>query len=46
MFRVYKSQLPVIEHAIGTAGSDTRFGQISCRYSLEMICAVFPAGAG
>src|ERR1700751_3719706 len=43
-FKVYKSQIPVIEQAIGTAarmlGSDKSRG-----YCLEMICADFLAGA-
>jgi hypothetical protein len=43
-FKVYKSQIPVIEHAIETAalmlGSDKSRG-----YCLEMICADFLAGA-
>jgi hypothetical protein len=43
-FKVYKSQLPVIEHALETAGlmlgSDRSRG-----YCLEMICADFLAGA-
>jgi hypothetical protein len=43
-FKVYKSQIPVIERAIETAGlmlgSDKSRG-----YCLEMICADFPAGA-
>lgn len=43
-FKVYKSQLPVIEQAIETAammlGSDKSRG-----YRLEMICADFVAGA-
>ena len=43
-FKVYKSQVPVIEQAIETAalmlGSDKSRG-----YCLEMICADFPAGA-
>lgn len=43
-FKVYKSQLPVIEHALETAslmlGSDKSRG-----YMLEMICADFVAGA-
>jgi hypothetical protein len=43
-FKVYKSQVPVIEHAIETAarmlGSDKSRG-----YCLEMICADFLAGA-
>jgi len=43
-FKVYKSQLPVIEQAIETAalmlGSDKSRG-----YCLEMICADFLAGA-
>ena len=43
-FKVYKSQIPVIEQAIETAalmlGSDRSRG-----YCLEMICADFLAGA-
>jgi hypothetical protein len=43
-FKLYKSQIPVIEQAIGTAalmlGSDKSRG-----YCLEMICADFLAGA-
>jgi len=43
-FKVYKSQLPVIEQALETAalmlGSDKSRG-----YCLEMICADFLAGA-
>jgi hypothetical protein len=43
-FKIYKSQLPVIEQAIDTAalmlGSDKSRG-----YCLEMICADFLAGA-
>jgi hypothetical protein len=43
-FKVYKSQLPVIEQALETAGlmlgSDKSRG-----YMLEMICADFVAGA-
>ena len=43
-FKVYKSQVPVIEQAIETAalmlGSDKSRG-----YGLEMICADFLAGA-
>ena len=43
-FKVYKSQIPVIEHAVETAalmlGSDKSRG-----YCLEMICADFLAGA-
>jgi len=43
-FKIYKSQIPVIEQAIGTAalmlGSDKSRG-----YCLEMICADFLAGA-
>ena len=43
-FKVYKSQVPVIEHAIETTalmlGSDKSRG-----YCLEMICADFLAGA-
>jgi hypothetical protein len=44
-FKLYKSQLPVVEQAIETAGlmlgSDKSRG-----YCLEMICADFLAGAG
>ena len=43
-FKIYKSQIPIIEHAIETAalmlGSDKSRG-----YCLEMICADFLAGA-
>ena len=43
-FKLYKSQLPVIEHALETAalmlGTDKSRG-----YCLEMICADFLAGA-
>ena len=43
-FKLYKSQLPVVEHAIETAalmlGTDKSRG-----YCLEMICADFLAGA-
>src|SRR6202049_2525525 len=43
-FKMYKSQLPVIEHALATAalmlGTDRSRG-----YCLEMICADFLAGA-
>jgi len=43
-FKLYKSQLPVVEHAIGTAvrmlGTDKSRG-----YRLEMICADFLAEA-
>ena len=43
-FKIYKSQIPVIEQAIETAalmlGSDKSRG-----YCLEMICADFLAGA-
>jgi hypothetical protein len=43
-FKVYKSQMPVIEQALDTAalmlGSDKSRG-----YCLEMICADFLAGA-
>jgi len=43
-FKLYKSQLPIVEKAIETAalmlGSDKSRG-----YCLEMICADFPAGA-
>jgi hypothetical protein len=43
-FKLYKSQLPIVEHAIETAammlGSDRSRG-----YCLEMICADFLAGA-
>ena len=44
-FKLYKSQVPVIEQALETAarllGSDRARG-----YCLEMICADFLAGAG
>ena len=44
-FKVYKSQLPVVERALETAalmlGSDKSRG-----YLLEMVCADFLAGAG
>jgi hypothetical protein len=41
---VYKSQLPVIEHALETAG--LMLGNDKSRgYCLEMICADFLAGA-
>ena len=44
-FRIYKSQLPVIEQAIETAG--LMLGTNKSRgYCLEMICADFLAGAG
>jgi hypothetical protein len=43
-FKIYKSQLPVVEKALGTAalmlGTDKSRG-----YCLEMICADFLAGA-
>jgi hypothetical protein len=43
-FKLYKSQLPVVERALEIAalmlGSDKSQG-----YSLELICADFPAGA-
>jgi hypothetical protein len=43
-FKVYKSQLPVIEQALETAG--LMMGSDKCRgYCLEMICADFLAGA-
>jgi len=43
-FKVYKSQLPVIEQALKTAG--LMLGLIkSSGYCLEMICADFLAGA-
>jgi hypothetical protein len=43
-FKVYKSQLPVIEHALDTAG--LMLGNDKSRgYCLEMICADFLAGA-
>jgi len=44
-FKVYKSQLPVIEQALDTAG--LMLGNDKSRgYCLEMICADFLAGAG
>ena len=43
-FKVYKSQLPVIEQAVETAGF--MLGNDKSRgYCLEMICADFLAGA-
>lgn len=43
-FKVYKSQLPVIERALETAG--LMLGSSKSRgYCLEMICADFLAGA-
>jgi hypothetical protein len=42
-FKVYKSQLPVIDQAIETAG--LMLGKSSRGYCLEMICADFLAGA-
>jgi hypothetical protein len=42
-FKVYKSQLPVIEQALQTAG--LMLGNTSRGYCLEMICADFLAGA-
>jgi hypothetical protein len=43
-FKIYKSQLPVIEQALETAG--TMLGSHKSRgYCLEMICADFLAGA-
>jgi hypothetical protein len=43
-FKVYKSQLPVIEEALETAG--LMLGSNKSRgYCLEMICADFLAGA-
>jgi hypothetical protein len=42
-FKVYKSQLPVIEQALETAG--LMLGGNSRGYCLEMICADFLAGA-
>jgi hypothetical protein len=43
-FKVYKSQLPVIEQALETAG--LMLGRTDSRgYCLEMICADFLAGA-
>jgi hypothetical protein len=43
-FKVYKSQLPVIEQALETAG--LMLGTDKSRgYCLEMICADFLAGA-
>ena len=44
-FKVYKSQLPVIEQALETAGLMLRTNK-SRGYCLEMICADFLAGAG
>ena len=44
LFKVYKSQIPVIEQAIETAG--LMLGTDKSRgYCLEMICADFLAGA-
>ena len=43
-FKVYKSQLPVIEKALETAALMLRSAQ-SRGYCLEMICADFLAGA-
>jgi hypothetical protein len=42
-FKVYKSQLPVIEQALETAG--LMLGRDARGYCLEMICADFLAGA-
>ena len=43
-FKLYKSQIPVIEQALETAG--LMLGNDKCRgYCLEMICADFVAGA-
>ena len=43
-FKAYKSQIPVIEQAIDTAG--LMLGSDKCRgYCLEMICTDFLAGA-
>jgi hypothetical protein len=42
-FKVYKSQLPVIEQALETAG--LMLGRDTRGYCLEMICADFLAGA-
>ena len=42
-FKVYKSQLPVIEQALETAG--LMLGKDARGYCLEMICADFLAGA-
>src|ERR1700678_893966 len=43
-FKLYKSQLPVIEQALETAGGILGTNK-SRGYCLEMICADFPAGA-
>lgn len=43
-FKLYKSQLPVIEQALETAGLMLGFDK-SRGYCLEMICADFLAGA-
>jgi hypothetical protein len=42
-FKVYKSQLPVIEQALETAG--LMLGRAARGYCLEMICADSLAGA-
>ena len=42
-FKIYKSQLPVIEQALETAG--LMLGRDARGYCLEMICADFLAGA-
>ena len=44
-FKVYKSQLPVIEQALETAGLMLGTNK-SREYCLEMVCADFLAGAG
>ena len=43
-FKLYKTQVPVVEQAIETESFDARYGQVAgdC---LEMICADFMAGA-
>jgi hypothetical protein len=43
-YKLYKSQIPIIEHALAIAG--LMLGDDKCRgYCLEMICADFLAGA-
>jgi hypothetical protein len=43
-FKIYKSQIPIIERALETAGLMLRTDK-SRGYCLEMICADFLAGA-